>query len=118
MIYHNLGSVATQKGDTEQAIELYSKSLAANEEDPLSGKIMTIFALIKAYEKADQPEKGLALIDSWLDQVQADSLNRGFELHFLNGFTSPTIIRFSQNTLRTSKSTNKRASIMHWRLRY
>jgi HTH-type transcriptional regulator, quorum sensing regulator NprR len=83
IIYHNLGSIATHKGEPEKAIELFSKSMKAKEKEPLPAKIMTIHALVKEYNKTNQPEKGLELIDSWLEQVQADPLNRGFELHFL-----------------------------------
>jgi HTH-type transcriptional regulator, quorum sensing regulator NprR len=83
VIYHNLGSIATHKGETEQAIKLYSRSLEAKENVTLSAKIMTIYALVKEYERTKQPEKGLALIDTWLEQVSNDPLNRGFELHLL-----------------------------------
>ncbi|RZT21417.1 helix-turn-helix domain-containing protein [Fictibacillus sp. BK138] len=83
VIYHNLGSIATHKGEADQAIELYLKSLAAKEKVTLSAKIMTIFALVKEYEKTNQSAKGLEIIDAWMEQVQADPLNRGFELHFL-----------------------------------
>lgn len=83
IIYHNLGSIATHKGEAEKAIELFSQSMDAKEKEPLSAKIMTIHALVKEYNKTNQPEKGLVLIDSWLEQVQADPLNRGYELHLL-----------------------------------
>jgi HTH-type transcriptional regulator, quorum sensing regulator NprR len=83
VIYHNLGSIATHKGEKEKAIELFSRSLEAKEKEPLSAKIMTIHALVKEYQKTNQPEKGLDLIDTWLEQVQDDPLNRGFELHFM-----------------------------------
>lgn len=82
IIYHNLGSVATHTGEKEKAIELFSRSLEAKEKEPLSAKIMTIHALVKEYKKTNQPEKGLELIDAWLEQVHADPLNRGYELHF------------------------------------
>jgi HTH-type transcriptional regulator, quorum sensing regulator NprR len=83
IIYHNLGSIATHKGEAEKAIQLFLQSMNAKEKEPLSAKIMTIHALVKEYNKTDQPEKGLELIDSWFEQVQADPLNRGYELHFL-----------------------------------
>jgi HTH-type transcriptional regulator, quorum sensing regulator NprR len=83
IIYHNLGSIATHRGEKEKAIELFSRSMDAKEKEPLSAKIMTIHALVKEYQKTNQPEKGLELIDSWLEQVSNDPLNRGYELHFL-----------------------------------
>jgi HTH-type transcriptional regulator, quorum sensing regulator NprR len=82
IIYHNLGGVATHTGEKEKAIELFSRSLESKEKEPLSAKIMTIYALVKEYKKTNQPEKGLELIDAWLEQVHADPLNRGYELHF------------------------------------
>jgi HTH-type transcriptional regulator, quorum sensing regulator NprR len=82
IIYHNLGSVATHKGEEEKAIKLFSRSLEAKEKEPLSAKIMTIHALVKEYQKTNQPGEGMNLIDTWMEQVQEDPLNRGFELHF------------------------------------
>ncbi|KZE64121.1 hypothetical protein AWM68_13525 [Fictibacillus phosphorivorans] len=83
IIYHNLGSIANHKGETEKAIEQYSQSLKAKETEPLIAKIMTIYALIKSYEKANQPAKGLKLLDIWMDQVKDNPIYRGYELHFL-----------------------------------
>jgi HTH-type transcriptional regulator, quorum sensing regulator NprR len=83
IIYHNLGSVATHKEENEKAIELFSRSLEVKEKEPLSAKIMTIYALVKEYQKTNSPEKGLKLIDKWLEQIHNDPLNRGFELHLL-----------------------------------
>jgi HTH-type transcriptional regulator, quorum sensing regulator NprR len=101
IIYHNLGSVATHTGEKEKAIELFSRSMEAKEKEPLSAKIMTIYALVKEYQKTNNPEKGLKLIDTWLEQIHDDPLNRGFELHllyhkqlFTYGDHNETIIHF------------------------
>jgi len=83
IIYHNLGGIASHKGETEKAIELYSRSLKAKEKEPFSAKIMTIYALVKGYQKANYQEKGLVLIDTWLDQLRDNPLYRGYEFHFL-----------------------------------
>ncbi|WNB92568.1 helix-turn-helix domain-containing protein [Bacillus sp. NEB1478] len=83
IIYHNLGSIATHKGDSKKAIELLSRSLVAKEKDTLSAKVMTIYTLVKEYQKDNRPEKGMEIIDTWLEQIQADPLHRGYELHIL-----------------------------------
>lgn len=83
VIYHNLGGIATHKGETEEAIKLYSRSLKAKENEPLSTKVVTLSALVKSYQKSNDREKGLELIDKWLDQLKGNQLYRGYELHFL-----------------------------------
>jgi transcriptional regulator with XRE-family HTH domain len=83
VIYHNLGSIASNKDEKEKAIELFSRGLKAKEKESLSEKIMTIFALVKEYQKADYPEKGLELIETCLEQGSKDPFSRGFELHLL-----------------------------------
>lgn len=83
VIYHNLGGIANHKGETHKAIELYIKSLEAKEKEPLFAKVMTIYALIKEYEKIADYEKGLALLETWLAQVTENPLYREYELHFL-----------------------------------
>ncbi|MFG6497040.1 helix-turn-helix transcriptional regulator [Fictibacillus sp. UD] len=101
IIYHNLGGIATHKGEKEKAISLYSQSLKAKEEEPLFAKIMTIFALIKEYQKSNYREKGLELIETWLGQLHENPLYREYELHFLyhkhlftNGDHTEASIRF------------------------
>lgn len=83
IVYHNLGSIANHKGETEKAIELFSRSLQAKESEPFIAKVMTIYALIKSYEKTNQPEKGLQLLNTWMDHVKDNPIFRGYELHFL-----------------------------------
>ncbi|MBN3554109.1 helix-turn-helix transcriptional regulator [Fictibacillus nanhaiensis] len=83
IVYHNLGSIANHKGETEKAIELFARSLQAKEGEPFIAKIMTIYALIKSYEKTNQPEKGLELLSTWMDQLKDNPIFRGYELHFL-----------------------------------
>ncbi|MBH0169205.1 helix-turn-helix domain-containing protein [Fictibacillus sp. 18YEL24] len=83
IVYHNLGSIANHKGETEKAIELFARSLQAKEGEPFIAKIMTIYALIKSYEKTNQPEKGLQLLSTWMDQLKDNPIYRGYELHFL-----------------------------------
>ncbi|MED1862536.1 helix-turn-helix transcriptional regulator [Fictibacillus nanhaiensis] len=83
IVYHNLGSIANHKGETEKAIELFSRSLKAKKGEPIIAKIMTIYALIKSYEKTNQPEKGLQLLNTWMDHVKDNPIFRGYELHFL-----------------------------------
>ncbi len=83
IIYHNLGGIATHKGETEEAIKLYSRSLLAKENEPLSLKIVTLSALVKSYQVCNDREKGLELINTWMDQLKDNSLFRGYELHFL-----------------------------------
>ncbi|MDR7073270.1 helix-turn-helix domain-containing protein [Fictibacillus barbaricus] len=106
MIYHNLGSVATHKGENDKAIKLFSQSLKAKEQVPLAGKIMTIYALIKEFHKTNCPQEGLNLIEIWLEQVQADPIHREYELHFLYhkqlftfGEHNEQIIQFMVNEL-------------------
>ncbi|MET3726877.1 transcriptional regulator with XRE-family HTH domain [Fictibacillus halophilus] len=83
IIYHNLGSIANHKGEKEKAIEQYARSLKAKENEPLVSKIMTIHALIKSYEKTNQPEKGLQLLNTWMKEVKDNPIYKGYELHFL-----------------------------------
>jgi HTH-type transcriptional regulator, quorum sensing regulator NprR len=82
-IYHNLGSIATQKGESENAIQLYLKSLEAKQKQPKSFSLSTIYTLIKEYEKTSCPEKALALIKAGIEQIDNNHLFRGFELHFM-----------------------------------
>ncbi|MDR7073273.1 helix-turn-helix domain-containing protein [Fictibacillus barbaricus] len=83
IIYHNLGRVAAHKGESENAVELLTRSLKAKEKEPLSAKIMTILALVREYEKINQRKTGLELIETWIEQVQTDPLCRDFELHLI-----------------------------------
>lgn len=83
IIYHNLGSIATHKGETEKAIELFSRSLKAKEKEPIFAKLMTIYMLVKEYQKTKRREKGLELIETWLEQLKGNPLYRGYELHFI-----------------------------------
>jgi tetratricopeptide (TPR) repeat protein len=106
IIYHNLGSVSTHKGEHEKAIQLFSRSLEVKENEPLSAKNMTIHALIKEFKKTNKTEKGLELIDNWLEKLHNDSLSRGYELHllyhkhlFTNGDFHEETIHFMLNEL-------------------
>ncbi|MDR7073271.1 helix-turn-helix domain-containing protein [Fictibacillus barbaricus] len=106
IIYHNLGSISSHKGDSEKAIELFSQSLKAKEKDPLAAKVMTISTLVKEFQKTNRPQKGLELIETWREQVQTDPLNRLFELYliyykllFTNGEHNETVIQFMINEL-------------------
>ncbi|WNB92567.1 helix-turn-helix domain-containing protein [Bacillus sp. NEB1478] len=83
IIYHNLGRIATYKGEHEKAIELFSQSLQAKEKVPLAAKIVTIHTLIREYQETNKPKMGLELIETWLDPVSADPIYRGYKLHFL-----------------------------------
>jgi HTH-type transcriptional regulator, quorum sensing regulator NprR len=82
-IYHNLGSIATHKGESHKAIELYLKSLEAKQSQPKSFSLSTMYALIKEYEKINRPEEGLELIEASLEQIDDNLLFRGLELHFM-----------------------------------
>ncbi|MBY6037153.1 helix-turn-helix transcriptional regulator [Fictibacillus nanhaiensis] len=83
IIYHNLGGIATHKGETDKAIQLFCRSLEVKEKEPLFAKIMTIYALVKEYQKSNRREQGLKLIEVWLEQLQGNPLYREYELHFL-----------------------------------
>ncbi|MBD7964826.1 helix-turn-helix domain-containing protein [Fictibacillus norfolkensis] len=83
VIYHNLGSIATHKGETEKAIELYTKSLEAKKNDTISQKLSTIYMLLKEYQKSNSRDQGVELLDTWLNQLKGNALFRGFELHFI-----------------------------------
>ncbi|MDR7073272.1 helix-turn-helix transcriptional regulator [Fictibacillus barbaricus] len=82
-IYQNLGSIATHKGESDKAIELYYKSLKAKQNQPVSYQLTTMYTLIKEYEKCERPKEGLKLVNAALKLVNGNPIFRGFELHFM-----------------------------------
>lgn len=75
IIYHNLGTLNSSMGKTNQAIEYYKKSID-HKIDP-SEKLITILSLIEAYSKMNEKdlvrvwsEKGIALYHQLDDENQ------------------------------------------------
>jgi HTH-type transcriptional regulator, quorum sensing regulator NprR len=105
-IYHNLGSIATHKGESDKAIQFYLKSLEVKQNQPKSFNLSTMYALIKEYENINRSEEALELITTGLEQIDNSPLFRGFELHFMYykflftyGSSNEKLIQFMINEL-------------------